>query len=189
MANGTGFQSYPAGPAPDPKMVGAMLQRKAAAYAAGADGYDDLGGDSTGMDEAAAPDALGPARMAMGMAAGVRQRGTPTATGGDDTGTPGLTTPAPPVARMASQSSSNPVTSAPLEAADDLYDPLTEHSSSATASALWDARARMTGGATGIGHVQNPSMGSPYQREQFRKMGLSPVEIDLLVHGGGGVKA
>lgn len=35
MSNGYSFQSYPVGPTPDPKQVGAMLQQKAAATAAG----------------------------------------------------------------------------------------------------------------------------------------------------------
>lgn len=175
MPNGHGFEAYPTGPTPDPKMVGQMLQQKAAANAAG-------------LAPEAAPDALGAASASIDDYA-ASMRGTPAEgpyamTGGDESGTPGRMTPPPPSTTMPTQSASNFTTRPELQTVDDDFDPATEHSASGTAAALGDALRRVDGGVTGRGKVQNPSAASPLQRYQLERMGLPAAEIDFLTMSG-----
>ena len=180
MPNAVSFQSYPSGPSPSPQAVGALLAQKSAAHAAGLDA-DTLGGGG---------DALSGARGMTDAASDLLSRGSApmggiAATGGDHTGTPGVVTPTPPFSAMSTQAASNPVTRPELETSDNMYDPTMSHSASATATALDEAMTRTQGRSSGIGKVQNQEAGSPFQRLQLQKMGLSPIEIDLLAHGGG----
>lgn len=63
---------------------------------------------------------------------------------------------------------------------DELYDPISEHSPSATASMVGLLMQRTSGGGNGAGKIQNPSPAKPGQRDQFKQMGLSDAEIGML---------
>lgn len=200
MANGYSFQSYPTGPTPDPKMVGAILAQKAAQHAAdggdqgdydGPSGVNMEGGSFGGGDagaDGAGSDLLSAVAQQVGSYAssnrGTPAEGQPVATGGDGTGTPGIATSPPPLSSMRSQAESNQSAQPNTVTVDGDYTPGVEHSASATAAALDDAQRRTQGGVTGRGKVQNPSAASPLQTDQLLKMGLSPAEIMLLTQGG-----
>jgi hypothetical protein len=117
-------------------------------------------------------------------AVAVAPAGEMAATGGDGTGTPGLRLAPPNLATMPSQGSSNPTARPETLTVDGDFDPATEHSEAATATAVADMLRRTDGGASGQGQVQNAAPASPLQAYQLQRMGLSPAEIEFMTMGG-----
>lgn len=68
--------------------------------------------------------------------------------------------------------------------ADDNFDPASEHSPSSTASMVGLLLQRTSAGGTGAGKAQYSGPSTPFQRQQFEKMGLAPAELDMLQRMG-----